>query len=49
MEATRRAFPSFDEPAYKAPFDISMLIDNGDTAISNAQVSDTRTRPGSIR
>ena len=44
MEATdaRRAFPSFDEPAYKATFDVSLLIDNGDTAISNgAQVSDT--------
>src|SRR6266550_3570512 len=44
MEATdaRRAFPSFDEPAYKAGFDISLLIANGDTAISNgAQLSDT--------
>ena len=44
MEATdaRRAFPSFDEPAYKATFDVSLMIDNGDTAISNgAQLSDT--------
>jgi aminopeptidase N len=43
MEATdaRRAFPSWDEPAYKATFDVSLMIDSGDTAISNgAQVSD---------
>src|SRR5437867_12430597 len=44
MEATdaRRAFPSWDEPAYKATFDVSLMIDSGDTAISNgAQLSDT--------
>jgi aminopeptidase N len=44
MEATdaRRAFPSWDEPAYKATFDVSLLIDSADTAISNgAPMSDT--------
>jgi aminopeptidase N len=44
MEATdaRRAFPSFDEPVYKATFDIEMMIDDGDIAISNGPLkSDT--------
>ncbi|NOT27883.1 MAG: M1 family peptidase [Acidobacteria bacterium] len=44
LEATdaRRAFPSFDEPVYKATFDVSLMIDSADTAISNGtQLSDT--------
>jgi len=44
MEPTdaRRAFPSFDEPAYKATFDVSLTIDAGDSAIANGrQLSDT--------
>ena len=43
LEATdaRRAFPSFDEPAYKATFDISLTVDQGDNVISNGrQLSD---------
>ena len=38
----RRAFPSFDEPAFKATFDVSLVVDTGDTAISNGEIiSDT--------
>jgi len=44
FEATdaRRAFPSFDEPAYKATFDFTVIADKGMTVISNSKVaSDT--------
>src|SRR5262245_18592743 len=38
----RRAFPSFDEPAFKATFAVTLTIDQKDTAIANgALVSDT--------
>jgi aminopeptidase N len=48
MEPTdaRRAFPSFDEPAYKAPFDISLIVDEGDTAISNGSIVSDTPGPG---
>ncbi|MGA2085157.1 MAG: M1 family metallopeptidase [Terracidiphilus sp.] len=34
----RRAFPSFDEPAFKASYDVSLVVDSGDTAISNSLI-----------
>ncbi len=38
----RRAFPSFDEPAMKATFNVTLVVAKGDTAISNTNiVSDT--------
>jgi aminopeptidase N len=42
----RRAFPSFDEPAYKATFDISTVADSGQAAISNAKVVSDTPGPG---
>jgi aminopeptidase N len=42
----RRAFPSFDEPAFKATYDISLVVDAADTGISNSPIeSDT---PGPV-
>jgi len=44
FEATdaRRAFPCFDEPAFKATYDVTLVVDSGDTAISNTAIeSDT--------
>src|SRR6185295_18915505 len=49
LEATdaRRAFPSFDEPAFKATFDVSLTIDRSDMAISNGRVvADTAAPDG---
>jgi len=34
----RRAFPSFDEPAFKATFAVTLVVDKGDTAISNTNI-----------
>jgi aminopeptidase N len=42
----RRAFPSFDEPAYKATFDITAVADKGQVAISNSKVISDTAGPG---
>jgi puromycin-sensitive aminopeptidase len=48
MEATdaRRAFPCFDEPAFKATFDISLTVDKNDTVISNGSILSETPGPG---
>lgn len=42
----RRAFPSFDEPAMKASFDISLVVDTKDTGISNGPIVSDTPGPG---
>lgn len=42
----RRAFPSFDEPAYKATFDITVIADKAHTVISNTKVVSDTPGPG---
>jgi aminopeptidase N len=47
FEATdaRRAFPSFDEPAYKATFDITVVADKKHVALSNAKIVSDQPGP----
>ena len=42
----RRAFPGFDEPAFKATFAVKLTIDRGDTAISNGKALSDVAGPG---
>ena len=42
----RRAFPSFDEPAMKATYSVSLTVDKGDTAISNTNIVSDTPGPG---
>jgi aminopeptidase N len=42
----RRAFPSFDEPDYKATFDITAVADKDQVAISNQKVVSDTPGPG---
>ncbi len=41
----RRAFPSFDEPAFKATFEVTLVVDKGDTAISNTNIVSDKAGP----
>jgi aminopeptidase N len=41
----RRAYPSFDEPALKATYDITLVVDTADTAISNTNIVSDKPGP----
>ncbi len=40
----RRVFPCFDHPAQKGTFDLSLLIDQGLTAVSNTEIAQISTQ-----
>src|SRR5579864_4029573 len=45
----RMMFPSFDEPGFKATFDLTVVADKGDTAISNGHIIKDEPIAGSAR
>jgi len=43
----RRVFPGFDEPAFRTPFDVSLVVPEDDVALSNTPaVSEEKAGPG---
>lgn len=45
----RRAFPSFDEPSFKATFDITVVTEKDMTVISNGKVLSDTPGPGDMK
>ena len=45
----RRFMPGFDQPAFKAPFDIALTIPESDTAISNAPEASVEMLDGGLK
>jgi cytosol alanyl aminopeptidase len=51
LESTdaRRAFPCFDEPAYKVPWQLTLRIPAGNTAVSNTPIESESAAPDGTR
>jgi cytosol alanyl aminopeptidase len=46
----RRAFPGFDEPAFKTPFDVTLTVPSADVAVANTlPLSEEQAGPGMKR
>ncbi|MBK7976463.1 MAG: hypothetical protein IPK07_25395 [Deltaproteobacteria bacterium] len=42
----RRAFPCFDEPAFKTPWDLTLVVPEGDVAVANTRAIAEEPLPG---
>ena len=47
--AARDAFPCFDEPGFKIPFDTTLVVPAGDEAVANTHEIERKTEGGSLR
>ena len=47
--AARKAFPCFDEPRFKVPFDVTLTIPNGQRAFANSREVETTSVDGLTR
>ena len=47
--SARRAFPGFDDPRFKTPFDITLVVPRGQVAVTNTPELSAEDRPDDLR
>jgi alanyl aminopeptidase len=47
--SARRAFPGFDDPRFKTPFDITLVVPRGQVAVTNTPEVSAEDRPDDLR
>ncbi|MEO6365660.1 MAG: M1 family metallopeptidase, partial [Luteimonas sp.] len=45
----RHTFPGFDEPSFKQPWDITLIVPEGDVAVANSAETSTEKLPGGFK